>query len=161
MKINSKTVAETQVNLARIMLPSDANPAGNVHGGTVMKLIDDAAAAVATRHARTNVVTVTIDSLTFHAPVYVGNLMTLKASVNCVGRTSMEVGVRVEAENLRTGEIRHTSSAYLSFVALDDNDKPTPVPDLVPESKEELRRCGAGNRRHKDRLSQRERKELR
>src|SRR5512133_1423204 len=97
-----RSVAETSVTMAQMMQPSHANPAGNVHGGTIMKMIDDAAGVVAIRHARSNIVTASIDRLDFHAPVYVGNLVMLKASANCVGRTSMEVGVRVEAEDLRT-----------------------------------------------------------
>jgi uncharacterized protein (TIGR00369 family) len=149
-----KTVKETQVILARIMQPQDANPAGNVHGGTVMKIIDDAAAAVAMRHARSNVVTVSIDRLDFHEPVYVGDLITLHSSMNYVGRTSMEVGVRVEAENMRTGVVRHTSSAYLTFVALDDNLRPLPVPELITETSEEKKRYEAGRLRREDRIRQ-------
>ena len=102
------------------MLPSDANPYGNVHGGEVMKLIDAVAGAAATRHARARVVTARIDELSFLAPVYVGHLVTARASVNHVGRTSMEVGVRVDAEDMLTGDVVHVASAYLVFVATDE-----------------------------------------
>jgi acyl-CoA hydrolase len=126
--------------MALVMMPQDANPAGNVHGGNIMKLIDTAAGVVAGRHARRNTVTASIDSLEFHSPVFVGDLLFLKASVNMVGNTSMEIGVRAEAENPLTGEVRHTASAYLTFVALDDSGRPTPVPGLIPETEEEKRR---------------------
>jgi uncharacterized protein (TIGR00369 family) len=122
------------------MNPADANPSGDVHGGTIMKLVDTAAGVCAVRHCRTRVVTVTMDSMSFLHPVYVGNVVTLLASVNDVGNTSLEVGVRVEAENIRTGEKLHTSSAYLVFVALDDQGSPTPVPPLVVETEDERRR---------------------
>jgi acyl-CoA hydrolase len=140
--------------LAKIMPPQDANPAGNVHGGSIMKFIDDAAAVVAFRHARRNVVTASIDRVNFHEPVYVGDLLVLKASLNCVGKTSMEIGVRVEAEDLRTGGVRHTSSAYLTFVALDDDGHPTGVPGLILEGEEEERRCREANVRRDARLKE-------
>ena len=122
------------------MTPQDINPAGNVHGGVIMKLIDTAAGLVANRHTRSNTVTASIDRLDFHHPVYVGDLVTFKASMNYAGTTSMELGVRVEAENVFTGEVRHTASAYLTFVALDREGKPKPVPPLIPETDEEKRR---------------------
>ena len=114
-----KPVSASKTIMAQTMLPSDANPYGNVHGGEIMKLIDAVAGAAATRHARARVVTARIDELSFLAPVYVGHLVTAKASVNHVGRTSMEVGVRVEAENLLTGKVVHVSSAHLVFVGID------------------------------------------
>src|SRR5438046_9264867 len=113
-----KTVAASKTVMSRTMLPSDANPYGNVHGGEVMKLIDAVAGAAATRHARARVVTARIDELSFLAPVYVGHLVTAKASVNHVGRTRMEVGVRVDSEDLLTGKAAHVASAYLVFVAI-------------------------------------------
>ncbi len=152
---DGRRVAETRVEVAEMMLPHHANAAGNVHGGQIMKLIDEAGGVVAIRHARSNVVTASIDRLDFHAPVYVGNLLVLKASVNCVGRTSMEVGVRVEAEDLRTGEVRHTASAYLTYVSLDENGKPRSLPPLVLESEDEHRRCAAGHRRREQRARSR------
>ncbi len=147
----SRTVADTQVTLARIMLPDDANPVGNVHGGTIMKLIDDAAGAVAIRHARSNVVTASIDRLDFHEPVFVGDLLMLKAAINCTGRTSMEIGVRVEAEDMRTGKVRHTSSAYLTFVGLDDNGKPHVIAQIMPETDDQKRRHVAACKRREER----------
>ena len=134
------------------MLPSDANPFGNVHGGEVMKLIDACAGAAAERHARARVVTARIDELSFLAPVYVGHLVTAKASVNEVGRSSMEVGVRVEAENTLTGEVVHVASAYLVFVAIDANGRPTAVPPLVAETEDERRRMAAAKQRRALRL---------
>jgi uncharacterized protein (TIGR00369 family) len=133
-------VADSQVVMSMQMNPADANPSGDVHGGTIMKLVDTAAGVCAVRHCRTRVVTVTMDSMSFLHPVYVGDVVTLLASVNDVGNTSLEVGVRVEAENIRTGEKLHTSSAYLVFVALDDQGSPTQVPPLVVETEDERRR---------------------
>lgn len=138
--MDGKKVSESAVFMAQLMTPQDANPAGNVHGGAVMKLIDNAAGAVAYRHARSNVVTVSLDRLSFTNPIFVGDLVTFKASVNMAGKTSMDVGVRVEAENLITGEIRHAASAYLTYVALDVDSKPKPVAPLILETKEDERR---------------------
>ncbi len=129
-----------QVIMSHVMLPTHANPYGNIHGGDIMKLIDDAASVVAIKHARTTVVTAAIDRLDFHRPVYIGNLLTLKASLNAVGKTSMEIGVRVEAEDLRQGLVSHIASAYLTFVALDDQHRPVPVPPYRPETPEAIRR---------------------
>ncbi len=135
-----RAVRESQVVMSQVMLPGDANPFGNVHGGVIMKLVDTAAGVTATRHVRGQVVTARLDSMSFLEPVYVGDLVTLKASVNDVGKTSLEVGVRVEAENLLTGVVRHVSSAYLVMVALDQQGKPTPVPALIAETETEKRR---------------------
>lgn len=147
-----RRVSETSVQVAQLMMPHDANPSGNVHGGQIMKMIDDAAGVVAIRHARSNVVTASLDRLDFHAPVFVGNLLILKASANYVGSTSMEVGVRVEAEDLRAGGIRHTASAYLTFVALDETGKPRRMPPLILESDADRRRCAAAQKRRLERL---------
>ncbi|HZD12564.1 MAG TPA: acyl-CoA thioesterase [Candidatus Binatus sp.] len=125
---------------------------GNVHGGTILKFVDMAAAAAALRHARNNVVTASIDSMDFIQPVYVGNLLTLKASVNYVGNTSMEVGVRVQAEDLRTGKIAHTNSSYLTYVAIDENGQPSVVPKLIPKTADEKRRWREGKERREQRL---------
>jgi uncharacterized protein (TIGR00369 family) len=134
------------------MLPSDANPMGNVHGGVVMRLIDSAAGAAAGRHARERVVTARIDELSFLAPVFVGDLVYAKASVNDVGSTSLEVGVRVEAENIRTGNVVHVASAYLVFVAIDEHGRPCPVPPIIAETEDEHRRQAAAKVRRKLRL---------
>ncbi|MGH2471405.1 MAG: acyl-CoA thioesterase [Candidatus Limnocylindria bacterium] len=152
MPADVKTVAGSKTVMSRTMLPSDANPYGNVHGGEVMKLIDAAAGAAATRHARTRVVTARIDELSFKAPVYVGHLVTAKASVNHVGRTSMEIGVRVEAEDMLTGDVVHVASAYLVFVATDDRGRPVRLPPLVAETDEERRRMSAAEARRALRL---------
>lgn len=151
----AKKVSQTGIVLAQIMLPPDANPAGNVHGGTIMKLIDNAALAVASRHTGRNVVTASIDRLDFHSPVYIGNLLILKASLNRAGSTSMEIGVRVEAEDIRTGEVRHTASAYLTFVALDEAKKVVPVPELILETDEDRRRNAAAHARYEARKAAR------
>ncbi len=146
--MKGKKVKESSIIMAHMMLPEDANPSGNVHGGVIMKHIDNAAGVAAIRHCRCNVVTASIDRMSFHSPVYIGNLLSLKASVNHVGRSSMEIGVRAEAENLVTGEIRHVVTSYLTFVALDKNGRPTPVPPLILETKDEKRRnCQAEERR--------------
>jgi len=147
-----KTVAVSKTVMSRTMLSSDANPYGNVHGGEVMKLIDAVAGAAATRHARARVVTARIDELSFLAPVYVGHLVTAKASVNHVGRTSMEVGVRVEAEDMLTGNVVHVASAYLVFVATDERGRPVPLPPLVAETDDERRRMKAAEKRRSLRL---------
>jgi len=150
--MKGKTVTETSLTMAQVMLPEDANPAGNVHGGVIMKLIDTTAYVVASRHARRNTVTASIDRLSFHSPVFIGDLLTLKASINLVSRSSLEVGVRVEAENFLTGETRHTASAYLTFVALDEKGKPASVPPLLLQSPEEERRNAEALARRQSRL---------
>ncbi len=138
------------------MQPADANFMGVIHGGIVMKLIDEAAGTCAYRFARTRVVTAAIDRIDFHYPVHIGNLVTLKATVNHAGRTSMEVGVRVEAEDLDSGRVTHTNSAYLVFVALDEDGHPTPVSRLVPETDEERRRWAEAEARRDARQRLRE-----
>ena len=155
--MNGKTVEESSVVVTQLMSPQDVNVAGNVHGGVIMKLIDTAGGIVASRHAQSNVVTASIDRLNFHTPVYVGELVTLKASLNLVGRTSMEVGVRVQSENVVTGDARHTASAYLSFVALDAQGKPRPLPPLILETEDEFRRNRDAQTRREYRLQERTR----
>jgi uncharacterized protein (TIGR00369 family) len=153
--MEGKRVGESSVVMAQVMNPLDANPAGNVHGGAIMKLIDTAAGAVARRHARANAVTASIDRLDFHSPVYIGDLLTLKAGLNMVGRTSMEVGVRVETENLVTGKVRHTASAYLTMVALGDDGRPTEIAPLIIETGEQSRRNRQAKARKSMRLEER------
>jgi acyl-CoA hydrolase len=148
----SKPVSVSKSIISMQMLPVDANPMGNVHGGTILKLVDLAAAVSALRHARTTVVTASIDRMDFYHPVYVGNLVSLKASVNYAGTTSMEVGVRIEAEDLKSGKITHTGSSYLTYVAIDDNGNPVDIPDVVPETSEEKRRWREGKIRRTERL---------
>ena len=132
----------------------DANVAGNVHGGTIMRLCDEVAALAAARHSRRRVVTATMDRMVFRHPVYVGNVVTLKATVNAAWRTSMEVGVRVESEDVRSGEWHHTCTAYLTLVALDEHERPTAVPPLAPQTDEERQRCREAELRRRNRLAE-------
>lgn len=148
----ARKVSDSALTSVRWMFPSDANPAGNVFGGAIVRYIDEIAAAVAMRHARSNVVIASMDRMDFHKPVRVGDLLILKASVNYVGNTSMEVGVRVEAENPRTGETVHAASAYCTMVALDENGKPKRVPRLIPGTEDEKRRFIEAQKRREARL---------
>jgi len=134
----------------------DANTAGFVHGGVVMKTCDEAAGIAAVRHCGGRVVTAGVDRMAFTEPVHIGELLTCRATVNAAWRTSMEVGVRVEAENPRTGETRHTSTAYITMVALDENGAPTPVPGLLAESDDEKRRQREAELRRANRLAERD-----
>jgi acyl-CoA hydrolase len=136
---------------------ADANNGGNVHGGVIMYLCDEVAGIAAVRHCGRRVVTVAMDRMTFLQPVYVGHLVTVKATVNAAWSTSMEVGVRVEAENIRTGEVTFTSTAYLTMVAIDDDGRPTPVPPIAPETPDEERRAREAQLRRDNRLAERER----
>jgi len=145
--LEPRRVGESSTVVSQLMLPSDANTTGNVHGGTIMKLVDTVGGVVAMRHCRQRVVTARMDEMSFLHPVFVGDLVTLKASVNDVGRTSMEVGVRVEAENLRTGKVVHTASAHLVYVALDPEGRPAEVPPLMAETEDERRRMAAAKLR--------------
>jgi uncharacterized protein (TIGR00369 family) len=135
-----KTATASRTELSMAMLPQDANPYGSIHGGVILKHIDAAAAMAAMRHCRCNAVTVAIDQVSFLAPSRVGELVTFRAQVNFVGRTSMEIGVRVESENLFSGAVRHTASAYLTFVALDTTGTPAPAPPLLLETEDDYRR---------------------
>ena len=125
---------------ARLMMPTDANVLGNVFGGAIMRYMDEIAAIVAVRHAGKNVVTASIDRMNFYAPVYVGDLLIMKAAVNYVGTTSMEIGVRIEAQDPKTRKGTHTGSCYLTYVALNEGGKPTPIPPLIPTTNAEKRR---------------------
>ncbi len=151
-QFTGKCAADSQVTLSQQMMPSDANPLGNIHGGYIMKLVDEAGGLAAMRHARRPVVTVALDSTSFLSPVKVGHLLTLRSAVNWVGKTSIEVGVRVEAENPITGEIVHTNSAFAVYVALDDNGHPCPVPPLILESADQRRRWEEAEARQEIRL---------
>jgi acyl-CoA hydrolase len=157
--LNPKKVSESSVIFRQLMSPQDANIAGNVHGGVIMKAIDNAAGVATIRHCRTNAVTASIDQLDFHSPVFIGDILTIKASLNLVGTSSCEVGVRVEAETVITGEIRHVASAYLTFVSLDENLKPKIMPPLVFETDDEKRRNREAILRKKIRLA--EKKQIR
>lgn len=153
--MKERHVSETVVVLTQIMTPQDANLAGNIHGGVIMKQIDNAAAIVAVRHTKGNVVTASIDRLSFHNPVLIGDLVSFRAGINMVGKSSMEIGVRVESENLISGETKHIASAYLTFVALDAQGKPMTVPSLKLETDDEKRRNSEANDRKKVRILER------
>ncbi|MFQ5763272.1 MAG: acyl-CoA thioesterase [Candidatus Bathyarchaeia archaeon] len=148
-----KKVSESKISTTRLMMPEDANPMGNVFGGVILKVIDEIAGMVAILHARKPIVTASIDRVDFWRPVRVGDMLILKAQVNYVARTSMEIGVRVEAEHPLEGQRRHTASAYLTFVALDDQGKPTPIPKIIPENEVEGRRYVEAQKRRIQRLS--------
>ena len=148
--------SESSVVLSQAMGITDANLAGNVHGGVIMKLVDTAAGLSAVKHCRARVVTVAMDEMVFIEPVYLSDVVSLRAQVNDVGRTSMEVGVRVDAENTLSGERRHVSTAYLVFVALDADGKPKGVPRLEPETAEERRRMAEAKIRREHRLARKE-----
>jgi acyl-CoA hydrolase len=151
-------VRESVSEYSEIALPNDANPLGNLLGGRVMHLVDLAGAIAATRHARCPVVTASVDYMTFLHPVHIGQLLILKSSVNRVFRTSMEVGVKVWVEDLGTGVVRHTSSAYLTFVAIGQSNERIPVAPVIPESPEEQRRYHEAGGRREHRLAQRRRR---
>jgi acyl-CoA hydrolase len=151
--MQGKSVRESQSEYVELALPTDANALGNVLGGKVMHLVDLAGAMAALRHARRWVVTASVDSLHFLHPVHINELMILRSSVNRVFRTSMEVGVKVETENLMTGQRLHTCSAYLTFVALNEDRHATPIPPVVPETEEEKRRYREAGERREYRLA--------
>ncbi len=148
----SKRVSDSRVTLHQLMLPADANALGNVHGGVILKAADEAAAICAMRHARRPCVTVAIDSVSFHSPVHVGELLALTAALTFVGRTSIEVRVQVHAENPISGIITHTNSAYFVFVALDEQGLAAPVPGLLLETDEERAAFEDGRARQAERL---------
>ena len=156
MTAEPRRVSESVTQLVQWMGIQQANSAGFIHGGSVMKLCDEAAGVVAVKHSRCRVVTAGVDRMAFITPVQVGELLTLSASVNAVWRTSMEIGVRVEAENPRTGERRHTMSAYLTMVALDDEGRPAQVPGLITETDEHRAREADAQARRSNRLRERE-----
>jgi uncharacterized protein (TIGR00369 family) len=149
----AKTVRSSRVTISQLMHPEHANMRGDVHGGWIMKLVDEAGALAAMRHAQCRVVTVAIDQMHFHEPIRIGDLVILNAEVTYAGRTSMEVRIQVLAENPISGEQTHTNTAYAVYVALDEARKPVPVPELIPETKDESERMAAGKERQVYRLS--------
>lgn len=151
-----RTVRATVHETSQIMMPQHANALGHVFGGVIMSMVDTTAAVSAMRHARTTCVTASVDRVDFREPVHVGDLVIMKSSVNYVGTTSMEVGVRVETENLLDGVRRHTNSCYLTFVAVDRDGRPVPVPPIVPETAVERRRYDAAKARRRRRLEERD-----
>jgi acyl-CoA hydrolase len=154
--MESRRPSESISILTRWMGVNDANTAGNVHGGVILRLCDEAAGLAAVRHSRGRVVTAGMDRMTFASPVYIGQLVTCRAMVNAAWRTSVEVGVRVESEDVRTGEVHHACTAYLTMVALDRDGQPTPVPGLEPSSEDERRRAHEAQVRRDNRLAERE-----
>ncbi len=151
--MEGRPVRDSLSEIAEFALPIYANPLGYLLGGRIMHLVDLAAATAAMRHARRSVVTAAVDSMTFLHPIRIGQLVTLKSSVNRVFRSSMEVGVKVIVEDLRTGEIQHTNSSYLTFVALDDETgRPVEIPPVIPETEDERRRYEQALERRAQRL---------
>ena len=153
--MNSKTIKNSNVIMHELVLPNDTNVLGNVHGGRVMCLMDICAAMSAYKHARMPVVTASVDRLDFLAPAKKGDILKLQSSVNYAHKTSMEIGVRIDAEDPFTGEVKHTATAYLTFVAIDDNNKPTEIPKIIPESDDENRRYERAKKRHLTRREER------
>ncbi|MCB0061831.1 MAG: acyl-CoA thioesterase [Caldilineaceae bacterium] len=152
-EMTKRTVAETAQTVTLFTQPEHSNSLGNVHGGVVLKLCDECGGIIAARHARRPAVTVTVDSVNFHRPVVLGQLLLVHGRITWVGRTSMEVELRVETENLLTGEVTHTNSAYFVYVALDEDRRPTPVPGLLLQTDEEQQRFAAGEQRQAARLA--------
>src|SRR5512143_1068703 len=150
----SKPVSASRITLTQLMHPEHANLLGNVHGGWIMKLVDEAGALACMRHAQRKVVTVAIDSMTFRQPIKIGDLIILNAEVSYTGRTSMEAEVQVLAENPITGERTHTNNAYLVYVALDDDGRPTAVRPMIAETNEEKRKMEQAKARQERRLKQ-------
>jgi acyl-CoA hydrolase len=149
-----KRPGDTANTMVKVMMPMDANIAGNVFGGAILKLIEETAWIVALRHARASVVTASIERMDFLSPVHIGDMIRMMGMINHVHRSSMEIGVRVEAENPFTGEVRHTGTCFLTYVALDKNGKATPVPPLIIESEEEKRRWAEAEERRRVRLKE-------
>jgi uncharacterized protein (TIGR00369 family) len=149
-----KTMRASHISIAQLMQPEHANNLGNVHGGWIMKLVDEAGALACMRHAQKRVVTVAVDSLVFREPIKIGDLIILNAEVTYTGRTSLEAQVQVVAENPITGERTNTNTAYLVYVALDDEGRPTTVPDLVLETEEDKQRMEQAKKRQAHRISQ-------
>lgn len=152
--LKAKPMSASKISIAQLMQPEHANNLGNVHGGWVMKLVDEAGALACMRHAQRRVVTVAIDQMVFRQPIRIGDLVILNAEVTYAGKTSMEAEVQVTAENPVTGEQTHTNTAYLVYVALDRNGDPAPIPSLFAETDEEKRRMQQARRRQKHRLAQ-------
>ena len=149
----SKTSRASRVHLSQLMQPEHANHHGNVHGGWIMKLVDEAGALACMRHAQTRVVTVAVDSLVFREPIKIGDLVTFTAEVTYTGRTSLEAEVQVIAENIITGERTHTNTAYLVYVGLDENNRPTTIPQLVLETEEDKARYEQAKLRQQRRIA--------
>ena len=157
--LTPRPVADSQSEMAEVVMPNDANPLGNLHGGRLMYFFDIAGAMAAHRHARSYVVTASMDHLDFRAPVHVGDLLILRSSVNRAFKTSMEVGVKCWVENYITGRKRHVSSAYLTFVAIDEKCNRLQVPPVVPQTADEKRRYEDAQRRRDARIAEQKRRQ--
>lgn len=157
---NPKTPNETKAEMIVRMFPTDANPAGNVFGGVILRNIDSVAGLVAQRHCRTNAVTVSMDKVTFLKPVYVGNALVLNARVNYVHKSSLEIEIKVEAEDMEKGTRNITGTAFVTFVALDKNGKPTPIPKLKLETEEDKQKFEEGRIRMEKRIEERNKEKL-
>jgi uncharacterized protein (TIGR00369 family) len=153
-KLKAKPISASQISIAQLMQPEHANNLGNVHGGWVMKLVDEAGALACMRHAQRRVVTVAIDQMVFRQPIRIGDLVILNAEVTYAGRTSLEAEVQVTAEDPVSGQRTHTNTAYLVYVALDRNGQPAQVPPLFAETEEEKQRMQEAEERQKRRLAQ-------
>lgn len=147
MSGTEKKVSDSRTEMSQLMMPHHANSAGTVFGGTILSIADSVAYVCASRHADPGCVTVSVDRMDFREPIYIGEVVTFKASVNWVGRSSMEIGIKITAEDLKSGKRRHTNSCYFTMVSLDEARRPKPVPRLVLETEDEKRRFTAGERR--------------
>ena len=154
--MEGRPVSASRVVVARPMQPPDANAQGNVHGGVILRMMDEAAGIAVARHTHSRAVTAAIDSFSFLHPVQIGDFVTVMASINWVGRSSLEVGVRVEAENLRTGTVTHTGTGRLIYVSIDEDGRPKRVPPLLPETDDDRRRITEAEERQKARLAARQ-----
>jgi acyl-CoA hydrolase len=150
--MEGRPVSASRVVVARPMQPPDANAQGNVHGGVILRMMDEAAGIAVARHTHSRAVTAAIDSFSFLHPVQIGDFVSVLASINWAGRSSLEVGVRVEAENLRTGTVTHTGTGRLIFVSIDEQGRPAPVPPLLPETEDDRRRMAEAEERQKARV---------
>jgi acyl-CoA hydrolase len=159
--MEGRPVRESVSEIQEVALPIYANPLGNLLGGRIMHLMDMVAATAAMRHSRSAVVTASVDYVTFLHPIHIGHLVILRASVNRVFRSSMEIGVKVWGEDLRTGEVHHTNSSYLTFVALDDEGKPRQIPEVLPQTETETRRFREAGERRQVRLELRKKAQAR
>jgi len=154
-EVTPRPVNASHAVMSELMMPHMANNMGNVFGGVILSLVDRVAAVAAMRHARRPCVTVAMDQVDFREPIYLGELVTAVAAVNFAGKTSMEVGVRIEAENVLTGQRRHTNTCYVTYVAVDERGRPAPVPPLLAESENEKRRYAAAEARRRERVKRR------
>ncbi|MBU3759390.1 MAG: acyl-CoA thioesterase [Candidatus Omnitrophica bacterium] len=147
--MDAKKVADSRTEMSQLMMPHHANPGGTVYGGTILSIADSVAYVCAARHAGPGCVTVSVDKVDFHEPIHIGEVVTFRASVNYVGRSSMEVGIHITAEDLKSGTKRHTNSCYFTMVAVDAQGKAVEVPRLIPETEDEKRRYAAGEARRR------------